>query len=166
MGAGLDEVIAPPSNVWAELARYLMAGDHRLGQAVAFLEEGGTDRNVFAERSGIKADYADFLLAFARKMKQGIIRVVVSDKNDGRESAAIQAHHYRYVLDDPLTSETRQYVKTVISRFRTVNVDIPSTAAKSQGAQDSYETALGFEPVLCTNSGCQWVWTRHAGECL
>lgn len=99
MNTGLEEVFPPTPEVWAELAQHEIAGDHQFGRAVQFLEEGGTDRNLLAERLGIKVDYADWLLHHARKMKSGIIRVVVSEKNDGRETAAIQAHHYRYVLD-------------------------------------------------------------------
>lgn len=57
-------------------------------------------------------------------MKSGIIRVVVSEKNDGRETASVQAHHYRYVLDDNLTPDTRHYVQAVIERFRTISPDI------------------------------------------
>ena len=71
-----------------ELAKHEIAGDHQFGKAVRFLEDGGTDRNLFAERLGIKVDYADWLLNHARKMKRGTIRVVVSEKNDGRETAA------------------------------------------------------------------------------
>jgi hypothetical protein len=59
---GLDEVFPPTPEVWAELARHEMAGDHQFGKAVRFLEEGGTDRNLLAERLGIKVDYADWLL--------------------------------------------------------------------------------------------------------
>jgi hypothetical protein len=134
---GLDEVFPPTPEVWAELARHEMAGDHQFGKAVRFVEEGGTDRNLLAERLGIKVDYADWLLNHARKMKRGTIRVVVSEKNDGRETASNQAHHYRYVLDDDLTPETRHYVQTVIAKFRTVNPDIPITAANAQGAPTS-----------------------------
>ena len=78
-------------------------------------------------------------------MKRGTIRVVVSEKNDGRETASNQAHHYRYVLDDDLTPETRHYVEAVIAKFRTVNPDIPTTAANPQGAQNSYEREKNAE---------------------
>ena len=87
------------------------------------------------------------------------------EKNDGRETASNQAHHYRYVLDDDLTPETRHYVETVIAKFRTVNPDIPMKAANAQGAQASYEREARFEPELCTNPDCEWAWTRHGGEC-
>jgi hypothetical protein len=90
MNRGLDEVFPPTPEVWAELAQHEMAGDHQFGSAVRFLEEGGTDRNLLAKRLGIKVDYADWLLNHARKMKRGTIRVVVSDKNDGRETASNQ----------------------------------------------------------------------------
>jgi hypothetical protein len=162
---GLDEVFPPTPEVWAELAQHEMAGDHLFGKAVGFLEEGGTDRKLLAERWGIKVAYADWLLTHARKMKGGIIRVVVSEKNDGRETASIQAHHYRYVLDDDLTPETRHYVETVIAKFQTVNPDIPMKAANAQGAQDSHKQAIRFEPARCTNPDCEWAWTHHGGEC-
>ena len=71
MNRGLDEVFPPTPEVWAELAQHEMAGDHQFGKAVRFLEEGGTDRNLLAERLGIKVDYADWLLNHARKMKRG-----------------------------------------------------------------------------------------------
>jgi hypothetical protein len=109
MSTGLDEIFPPTPEVWAELAQHEMAGDHQFGRAVLFLEEGGTDHKLLAERLGIKVDYAAWLLTHARKMKQGIIRVVVSEKNDGRETANNQAHHYRYVLDDDLTPDTRRF---------------------------------------------------------
>ena len=80
--------------VWAELAQFEMAGNRQFGKAVRFLEEGGTDRNLLAAQLDIKDAYADWLLTHARKMKRGIIRVVVSEKNDGRETASNQAHHY------------------------------------------------------------------------
>lgn len=165
MNPGLEEVFPPPPGVWAELAQHEMAGNHQFGKAIRFLEEGGTDRDLLAERLGIKIDYADWLLNHARKMKLGIIRVVVNEKNDGRETANNQAHHYRYVLDDDLTPETRDYVETVIAKFRTVNPDIPVTAAKAQGAQASCEREIRSEPALCTNNDCEWAWTRHGGEC-
>jgi hypothetical protein len=165
VNTGLDEVFPPTPQVWAELARHEMAGDHQFGKAVRFLEEGGTDRKRFAERLDIKGDYAAWLLTHARKMKHGTIRVVVSAKNDGRETASIQAHHYRYVLDDDLTPETRHYVEAVIAKFRTVNPDIPMKAANAQGAQDSRKRAIRFEPARCTNPGCEWAWTHHGGEC-
>jgi hypothetical protein len=151
MNPGLDEVFPPTPEVWAELAQHEMAGDHQFGRAVRFLEEGGTDGNLLAELLGIKSDYAGWLLNHARKMKHGIIRVVVTEKNDGRETANNQAHHYRYVLDDDLSPATRHYLETVIAKFRTVNRDIPMTAAKAQGAQDSYERENKSEPALCTN---------------
>ncbi|MDV3135003.1 hypothetical protein [Mycobacterium sp. 29Ha] len=162
---GLDEVFPPTPGVWAELAQHEMAGDHQFGKAVRFLEEGGTEGKLFAESLGIKVAYADWLLTHARKMKRGIIRVVVSAKNDGRETASIQAHHYRYVLDDDLSPETRQYVQAVIAKFRTVNPDIPMKAAKAQGAQDSYDREPKSEPALCTNAACEWAWTHHGGQC-
>lgn len=165
MNTGLDEVFPPTPGVWAELAQHEMAGDHQFGKAVGFLEEGGTDGKLLAERLGIKVAYADWLLTHARKMKGGVIRVVVSEKNDGRETASIQAHHYRYVLDNDLTPETRHYVHTVIAKFRTINPDIPLKAANAQGAQDSHERELKFEPTLCTNPDCEWAWTHHGGEC-
>ena len=167
MNPGLDEVFPPTPEVWAELAQYLTAGDHQLGKAVRFLEEeeGGTDPKLLAERLGVKGDYAAWLLTHARKMKGGIIRVVVSEKNDGRETASIQAHHYRYVLDDDLTPETRHYVETVIAKFRTVNPDIPMKAANAQGARDSHEQEIKSEPAQCTNPNCEWAWTHHGGEC-
>jgi hypothetical protein len=162
---GLDEVFPPTPDVWAELARHEMAGDHQFGRAVAFLEEGGTDRNLLAERLGVKVDYADWLLSHARKMKSGTIRVVVNEKHDGRETASNQAHHYRYVLDDNLSPETRHYVETVIAKFRTINPDIPMRAANALGARDSYEREVRSEPDLCTDAECEWAWTRHGGEC-
>lgn len=165
MTAGLDEVFPPTRQVWAELAQHEMAGDHQFGKAVRFLEEGGTDRNLLAERLDIKVEYADWLLHHARKMKNGIIRVVVSEKYDGRETAGIQAHHYRYVLGDNLTRETRQYVEAVIAKFRTVNPDIPTKAATAQGARDPHEREIRSEPARCTNSDCEWAWTHHGGEC-
>ncbi|AGB21661.1 hypothetical protein Mycsm_01242 [Mycobacterium sp. JS623] len=165
MNPGLDEVLPPTPEVWAELAQHEMAGDHQFGRAVGFLEEGGTDPKLLAERLGIKTDYAAWLLTHARKMKHGTIRVVVSEKNDGRETAAIQAHHYRYVLDDDLTADIRHYVETVIAKFRTVNPDIPMKAAKAQGAKDSYERELKLEAALCTDPDCEWAWTRHGGQC-
>jgi hypothetical protein len=165
MHTGLDEVFPPTPQVWAELAQHEMAGDHQFGRAVRFLEEGGTERNPLAERLGIKIDYADWLLNHAWKMKRGTIRVVVSGKNDGRETASNQAHHYRYVLDDDLTPETRHYVETVIAKFRTVNPDIPVKAAKAQGARDSHERENRSEPALCTDSDCEWAWTHHGGDC-
>jgi hypothetical protein len=162
---GLDEVFSPTPEVWAELAQHEIAGDHQFGKAVEFLETGGSEGARLAERLGIKRDYADWLLTHARKMKSGTIRIVVSEKNDGRESAAIQAHHYRYVLDDDLTPQTRAYVETVIAKFQTINPDIPMTAAKAQGAQDSHARKLRSEPTLCTNPDCEWTWTRHGGQC-
>jgi hypothetical protein len=165
MSTGLDEVLPPPPEVWAELAEHEMAGDHQFGKAVRFLEEGGTDRKLLAERLGIKVDYAAWLLNHAQKMKSGIIRVVVSGKNDGRETAINQAHHYRYVLDDDLTPETRRYVEAVIARFRTVNPDIPMKAANAQGAQDSYKQKIWHDPPQCTNPDCELAWTHHGGEC-
>lgn len=165
MTTGLDEVFPPTPEVWAELARHEMAGNHRFGQAVRFLEESGSDACALAERIGVKNDYASWLLTHARKMKNGIIRVVVSDKNDGRETAAIQAHHYRYVLDNALSPETRRYVETVIAKFRTINPDIPMKAAQAQGFSNSYEQGTKSEPALCTNAECEWAWTRHGGEC-
>jgi hypothetical protein len=165
MDQGLDEVLLPTPEVWAELAQHQMAGDHQFGKAVRFLEEGGTDPGALAERLQIKRDYAAWLLTHARKMKHGTLRVVVSDKNDGRESANIQAHHYRYVLDDDLTTETRRYVETVIAKLRTVNAEIPMKAAKAQGARESYGLELRSEPALCANPDCEWAWTRHGGEC-
>lgn len=131
MNPGLDEVFPPTPDVWAELARHEMAGDHQLGKAVRFLEEGGTDPKLLAERLDIKVDYAAWLLTHARKMKRGIIRVVVSEKNNGRETASIQAHHYRYVLGYDLSAEARHYVETVIAKFRTVNPDIPMKVGES-----------------------------------
>jgi len=56
------------------------------------------DRKLLATRLAIKDGCAAWLLTHAQKMKRGIIRVVVSDRNDGRETANNQAHHYRYVL--------------------------------------------------------------------
>jgi hypothetical protein len=165
VNTGLDEVFPPTSEVWTELAQHEMAGDHQFGKAVRFLEDGGTDRNLLADRLNIKADYAAWLLTHARKMKSGTIRVVVSEKNDGRETASIQAHHYRYVLDDALTPETRHYVEAVIAKFQTVNPDIPMTAANAQGAKDSYKQAIGIEPVTCTNPDCEWVGYQHGGQC-
>ena len=165
MSSGLDEFFPPTPEVWTELARRLMAGDHLLGKAVGFMETEGTDAKVLAAQLGIKPDYASWLLSHARKMKQGIIRVVVSGKNEGRESASIQAHHYRYVLDDDLTAATRRYVESVISKFQTVNADIPMTAAQAQGAKDSYRVQVRPEPEVCMNPDCQWAWTRHGGEC-
>lgn len=165
MNPSLDEVFPPTPEVWAELASHEMAGNHQFGKAVGFLEEGGTDRKVLADRLGIKVDYADWLLHHARKMKNGTLRVVVTEKNDGRETASIQAHHYRYVLDDNLTPETRHYVETVIAKFRTVNPDIPMKAANAQGARESREQEVRFEPTRCTNSDCEWAWTHHGGEC-
>jgi hypothetical protein len=109
------------------------------------------DANLLAERLGIKVDYAGWLLTHARKMKRGIIRVVVSEKNDGLETANNQAHHYRYVLDDDLTPETRHYVEVVIAKFRTVNPDIHLKAANAQGAHDSHELEVKSEPAPCTN---------------
>jgi hypothetical protein len=154
MSTGPDEVFPPTPEVWAELGEHLMAGDHQLGKAVRFLEERGTDPKLLADRLDIKVDYAAWLLTHARKMKGGTIRVVVSEKNDGRETASIQAHHYRYVLDDDLTPETRRYVEAVIAKFRTVNPDIPMKAANAQGAQDSHKRAIRFEPAMCTNADC------------
>lgn len=165
MNRGLDEECPPTPEVWAELARYLVAGDHQLGKAVKFLEEGGTDSNLLAVSLGIKVDYASWLLTHARKIKSGTIRVVVTEKNDGRETAAIQAHHYRYVLDDNLTPETRHYVESMIAKFRSINPDIPMTAAKAQGSKDSYELASKPEPCLCKNPDCEWAWTAHGGQC-
>ncbi len=165
MNTGLDEVFPPTPEVWAELAQYEMAGDHQFGKAVQFLQDGGVDPKLLAERLDIKVDYAAWLLTHARKMKSGIIRVLVSKKSDGRETASIQAHHYRYVLDEDLTRETRQYVETVIAKFRTVNPDIPMKAARAQGAQDSHTRELTFEPTLCTNPDCEWAWTHHGGQC-
>lgn len=130
-----------------------------------FWKRSGTDRNLLAERLGVKVDYADWLLNHARKMKSGIIRVLVSEKHDGRETASNQAHHYRYVLDDDLTPETRNYVETVIAKFRTINPDIPMKAAKAQGAQDSYEREMRAQPARCTNPDCEWAGTHHGGEC-
>lgn len=98
-------------------------------------------------------------------MKQGIIRVVVSEKNDGRESASIQAHHYRYVLDEDLTPATRRYVETVIAKYQTINPDIPMKAAQAQGAKDSYCLPMKKDPPVCSNPDCQSAWTRHGGEC-
>ncbi|KUI16936.1 hypothetical protein AU193_22390 [Mycobacterium sp. GA-1285] len=135
MNPGLDEVFPPTPEAWTELARHEMVGDHQFGKAVRFMEEGGTDARLLAERLGIKVDYANWLLTHARKMKRGTIRVVVSEKNNGGETASMQAHHYRYVLDDDLSPETRHYVETVIRKFRTVNPHIPMKAAKAQGAQ-------------------------------
>lgn len=165
MNTGLDEVFPPTPDVWVELAQHLMAGEHRLGQAVRFLEEGGSDAHALAEQIGVKHDYAAWLLTHAQKMKHGIIRVVVSEKNDGRETAAIQAHHYRYVLDDDLSPETRRYVETVIAKFQIINPNILMKAAQAQGASDSYEREARSEPALCTNSECEWAWTHHGGEC-
>jgi hypothetical protein len=165
MSQGLDEVFPASPQVWAELAQHLIAGDHQLGKVVQFLEEGGTDKKLLAERLNIKPDYAAWLLTHANKMKHGTIRVVVSAKNDGRETASIQAHHYRYVLHQDLTAETRRYVETVIAKFQTVNPDIPMEAANAQGAKDSHTQAKRFEPPLCTNPECDGVWTYHGGEC-
>lgn len=165
MHQGLDEVFPPTPEIWAELAEHQMAGDHQFGKAVRFLEEGGTDKHVLATTLGIKPDYAAWLLTHARKMRSGVIRVIVSDNNDGRETASIQAHHYRYVLDADLTSETRRYVEAVIAKFRTINPDIPTRSASAQGAKGSYEVVAKLEPVLCTNPDCEWAWTRHAGDC-
>lgn len=165
MNPGLDEVFPPTPEIWAELARHEMAGDHRFGQAVGFLEEGGSDAHALAERLGVKHDYASWLLTHARKMKHGIIRVVVSEKNDGRETAGIQAHHYRYVLDNDLSPDTRRYVETVIAKFQAVNPDIPMKAAHAQGFSDSYEQETKSEPAQCTNPDCEWAWTHHGGEC-
>lgn len=165
MNPGLDEVFPPPPEVWAELAAHEMAGNHQFGKAVSFLEEGGTDRNLLAERLGVKVDYAGWLLHHAQKMKRGTIRVVVSEKNDGRETASIQAHHYRYVLNEDLSPDTRRYVETVIAKFRTINPDIPTKAANAQGAQESRELKTNAEPPLCVNPDCEWAWTRHSGEC-
>ncbi len=165
MSPGLDEVFPPTPQVWAELARYEMAGDHQFGRAVQFVEEGGSDRNLLADQLGIKVAYAEWLLHHVRKMKNGIIRVVVSEKNDGRETASIQAHHYRYVLANDLTPETRRYVETVIGKFRTINPDIPMKSARAQGAQGSYDREVRPEPALCTNPDCEWAWTRHGGGC-
>jgi hypothetical protein len=101
---GLDEVFPATAEVWAELAQHLMTGDHQLGRAVAFMEEGGTEPGALAERLGIKRDYAAWLLTHARKMKAGTIRVVISEKSNGHETASIQAHHYRYLLGEDLNS--------------------------------------------------------------
>ncbi|MCV7251614.1 hypothetical protein H7J86_05515 [Mycobacterium hackensackense] len=165
MEAGLDEVFPPSPAVWAELARYEMAGDHRFGQAVRFLEEGCTDPKALAAEVGIKEEYAAWLLGYAQKMKLGVVRVVVDGKNDGRESASLQAHHYRYVLDNDLTPETRRYVETVLARFRSINPDISMMAANPQGAQHCYELSLKAEPALCANANCEWAWTHHGGSC-
>ena len=54
-----------------------------------------------------------------------------------------QANHYRYVLDDDLTPEARHYVETVIAKFRTVNPDIPTTAANEPGRASSATTLSG-----------------------
>lgn len=165
MATGLNEIFAPTPEVWAELAQRLMAGDHRLGQAVRFLEEGGTDATIFASKINIKPDYAAWLLTHARKMKQGIIRVVVNEKSDGWESASIQAHHYRYVLDDGLTADTRRYVEMVIMQYQTINPTIPMKAAQAQGVKDSYRLQSTAEHPVCSNPDCEWAWTRHGGEC-
>jgi hypothetical protein len=165
VNTGLDEVFPPTPAAWTELAQHEMAGDHRFGQAVQFLEEGGTDHRALSDRMGVKSDYAAWLLSYAKKMKSGILRVVVDNKNDGHESASIQAHHYRYVLDDDLTPETRRYVETVIAKFRTINPEISSKAANARGAQDSYKVASRYEPALCKNPVCEHVWTHHGGEC-
>lgn len=165
MTSGLDEIFPPTPEVWTQLAQRLTAGDHQLGKAVGFMEEGGTDAKVLAARLDIKPDYASWLLTHARKLKQGIIRVVVSEKNDGRESASIQAHHYRYVLDEDLTPATRRYLETVIAKYQTINPDIPMKAAQAQGAKDSYCLPMKKDPPVCSNPDCQWAWTRHGGEC-
>lgn len=165
MTTGLDECLPPAPAVWAELAQHEMAGDQLFGQAVRFLEEGGTDSKTLASRLNVKNDYASWLLTHARKMKQGTIRVVVSEHHDGRETANLQAHHYRYVLDDDLTPETRHYVETVIAKFQTINPDIPMKAAKPQGAQGSYQRHVSKEPPACSNPDCEWAWTPHGGEC-
>jgi hypothetical protein len=156
--------IPPTPEVWAELAQHEMAGDHPFGKGCPVLE--GRHRPEFPRGAiGIKVDYADSLLNHARKMKRGTIRVVVSEKNDGRETASNQAHHYRYVLDDDLTPETRHYVETVIAKFRTVNPDIPIKAANAQGAQDSHEREIKPEPAQFTNPDYEWAWTHNGGEC-
>jgi hypothetical protein len=165
VSAGLDEVFPPTPEVWAELAVREMTGNHQFGKAIRFLEEGGTDRILLAERLSVKVDYAAWLLHHAQKMKRGTIRVVVNEKNDGRETASIQAHHYRYVLDDDLTPDTRRYVEAVIAKFRTINPDIPLQAAKAQGAQESRVHEEKAQPALCTNPDCEWAWTHHGGEC-
>lgn len=166
MSTGLDEVFPPTPEVWAELARYEMVGDHRFGQAVRFLEDGGTDPKALAVQMCVKDEYAAWLLGYARRMKYGLLRVVVNEKNDGRESASIQAHHYRYVLDRDLTPETRRYVKAVIAKFRSINPNIPMTAANAQGAQDSYQVRIKTEAAMCTNADCEWAWTNHGGACV
>lgn len=165
MTTGLDETFPPPEEVWAEMARALIAGDHRLGQAVRFMEDGGTNPTILAEQVTIKPDYASFLLTHAKKMKSGTIRVVVSETNDGHETANNQAHHYRYLLAENLTPETRRYVVAVIEKFRTVNPKISLTPANAQGANDSFEVEVESERPLCTNTDCEWAWTHHGGDC-
>ena len=165
MNQGLDEVFPATTEVWAELAHRLATGDHQLGRAVGFMEEGGIDPGFLAENLGINRDYDAWLLTHARKMKAGTIRVVVSARNDGHETASIQAHHYRYLLGEDLSAEARRYVEAVIERFRTVNPDIPMKPAKAQGAKDSFELGTGSEPTLCMNPDCEWSWTHHGGEC-
>ena len=108
-----------------------MAGNHQFGKAVRFLRGGRHGRESHCGAMGIEGYYAAWLMTHARKIKRGIIRVVVSEKNDGRETASIQAHHYRYVLDDDLTPETRHYVETVIARSE------PSTLTSPEGGERS-----------------------------
>ena len=165
MSDGLDEVFPPPPEVWAEMARNLISGDHQLGKAVQFIEEGATDSKVLAQRLQIKPEYADFLLSHARKMKSGAIRVRVTTRNDGHETASNQAHHYRYLLACKLSAETQRYVEAVIAKFRSVNSNVPMTAAYAQGPQPSYERDPRADPALCTNTECEWSWTRHGGPC-
>ena len=112
-----------------------------------------------------KKDYAAWLLTHARKMRSGTIRVVVSDKNDGRETASIQAHHYRYLLGKDLTPEARYYIQAVIEKFRTVNPDISMKPAEAQGAKDSFQIKAESEPARCTNPECEWLGYHHGGEC-
>ena len=53
------------------MAHRLAADNHQLGKAVAFMEEGGADPGLLAERLSIKKDYAAWLLTHARKMRSG-----------------------------------------------------------------------------------------------
>ncbi len=165
MNEGLDEVFPPTPEVWAEMAHHLAADNHQLGKAVEFMEDGGTDPALLAEKLQIKKDYAAWLLTHARKMKTGTIRVVVSAKNNGHETASIQAHHYRYLLGKDLSPESRRYVEAVVEKFRSVNPDIPMKPANAQGAKDSFEKGEKSEPALCTNPDCEWFGYHHGGEC-
>jgi len=161
---------ALPPELRAEMEQVLRRSGEGLSHGATFqLREQGLSDSEIASRRGVS-------VATTRRFLQSLHALLSGTLPTTKSLARTNSYVYRELLNHPRSDNLDSHVRAQLAKLKAINPDVSFAPLQTRthqyrvGERKRQKVVDESQPLhressLCTNSDCQWAWTRHSGEC-